>query len=133
MKYTSSIAVELSLLKIEGINFQPYRRNSFCLRTRFLESMFPCSHQEFCYGEVDEEIEVFLNDSSLIAAIEEAGIKLFRFIYHSGNQTLSKSRFTAFSKQAASGKLSPQICHLLKDQLSSILYELTCNYGIGSH
>ena len=49
-----------------------------------------------------------MSDQSQIEAIEEAGVALFRFIYHAGNQSLSKTRFTLFSRNAASGKLNPQ-------------------------
>ena len=62
----------------------------------------------FCFGEVNAEMKTFLNDASPIEAIEEAGVRLFRFIYHAGTQTLSRTRFSAFSKQAASGKLNHQ-------------------------
>ena len=62
----------------------------------------------FCSGAVDEDIAVFMSEQSQIEAIEEAGVALFRFIYHAGNQSLSKTRFTLFSRHAASGKLNPQ-------------------------
>ena len=38
----------------------------------------------------------------------ESGVSLFKFIYHSGHQSLPKTRYAAFSRQAASGKINPQ-------------------------
>ena len=50
-----------------------------------------------------------MDEFSSIVTIKVAGVDLFRFIYHSGSQSLAKTRFTTFSRQIASGTLNPQM------------------------
>ena len=51
---------------------------------------------------------MFLDEASSIAEVEEAGIRLFRFIYNTGTQSLARARYTTFSKQAAAAKINPK-------------------------
>ena len=57
---------------------------------------------------MDDAVEVFLTKTSSIEDITDAGISLFKSIHHSGHQSLPKTRYAVFSRQAASGKINPQ-------------------------
>ena len=64
--------------------------------------------ERLCSGTVDNLIEVFYDEQSTVVQIQNAGIKLFQYIYRAPETSLSSQRLHRYNKQSKVGVLRPE-------------------------
>ena len=62
----------------------------------------------FCAGDVDENINIFLDTEATKETVIQAGTAIFKYIYHGRDITLGEIRYNMFSRKAAAGVIKPE-------------------------
>ena len=60
----------------------------------------------FCTEDIDEHMDIFLYEQAIKDNIIEAGIAIFKYIYHASCTTLGATRYNMFSRKA--GVIKPE-------------------------
>ena len=64
--------------------------------------------KKLCAGDLDQQLDVFYNKNATKNEIEQAGIKIFQYIYNSKGLSLSTLRLHQYNKQAKVGVIRPE-------------------------
>jgi len=61
-----------------------------------------------CTGDIDKDMDIFLNVQASRDVVIRSGISIFQYIYHAPGTALAVIRYSMFSRKAANGLIKPE-------------------------